>query len=201
MSYHLNAVTPDTDDATALALLEATTTAVSKSNAASQAMQMGRLEDSISLHRAALEIKLQAYPESSIQVAITYNGLGEAFLRSGRLDEADEVLQKALVVRERDGPALDAAATRENIGALREAQGRFEDARNVRLRGAKKGHMLCSNEHCPITEMLPRNQLKTCADCQAPFYCSKDCQKLDWKERHKPLCKLHKSIVVSKTSL
>ncbi|TRX89626.1 hypothetical protein FHL15_009535 [Xylaria flabelliformis] len=84
ISYHVNVITPDTDDATAKALLGATTTA---------------------------ERRL------------------------------------ALMVRERDGPDLDAAATRENIGALREAQGRFEDARDVRLRGAEKGHMLCSNEH------------------------------------------------------
>ncbi|KAI0862707.1 hypothetical protein F4860DRAFT_512676 [Xylaria cubensis] len=90
-------------------------------------MQMGRFEDSISLQHEALELKLLAYPESFIQVAITYNGLGEGFLRAGRLDEADEVLQKALVVQERDGPDLDAAATRENIDPFREAQGRFEE--------------------------------------------------------------------------
>ncbi|RYC62660.1 hypothetical protein CHU98_g3563 [Xylaria longipes] len=179
MDFHANVITHDTSYAQAKALLEATTTAVSKSNAASRAMQMGRFEESIALHREALEIKLRAYSESSIQAAITYNGLGEAFLRAGRLEEADEVLHKALVVRERDGPNLDAAATRENIGALREAQGRFAEARDVRLRGAEKGHMLCSNEHCSKIGMLPRNQLSTCAACQAPFYCGKDCQLSD----------------------
>ncbi|KAH8165738.1 hypothetical protein CIB48_g2528 [Xylaria polymorpha] len=147
MNTHFNVITPDADDVAATALVGATTTAVFKSNAASQAMQMGQFEESISLHREALEMKLRAYPESSIQVAITYNGLGEAFLRAGRLEEADEVLHKALIIRERDGPDLDAAATRENIGALREAQGRFPEARDVRLRGAEEGHMLCSNEH------------------------------------------------------
>ncbi|KAI0455327.1 hypothetical protein F5B21DRAFT_193756 [Xylaria acuta] len=186
MAFHANIATPDMDDATAMALLRATTTAVSKSNAASQAMQLGRFEESISLHSQALEIKLRAYPESSIQVAITHNGLGEAYLRAGRLEEADEVLHEALVVRERDGPDLDAAATRENIGALREA-------RDVRLRGAEKGHMLCSNEHCPKIGMLPRNQLSTCAACQAPFYCGRGCQARGWRERHKPLCKAHTS--------
>ncbi|KAI1755491.1 hypothetical protein F4782DRAFT_488727 [Xylaria castorea] len=155
MSYNYNAITPDADNATAGMLVGANTTAIFKSKDASRAMQMGRFEESISLHREALELKLRAYPESSIQAAITHNGLGEALLRAGRLDEADEVLQKALAVRERGGPDLDAAATRENIGALREAQGRFGEARDVRLRGAEAGHMLCSDEHCPKTEMLP----------------------------------------------
>ncbi|KAI0423501.1 hypothetical protein F5Y09DRAFT_327247 [Xylaria sp. FL1042] len=152
-------------------------------------MKMGRFEEAIALHREALALKLQAYPESSIQVAITHNGLGEAFLRAGKLTEADEVLHKALLVRETDGPDLDAAVTRENIGALREAQGRFAEARDMRLRGAEKGHMLCSNEHCPKEGMLPRSELEACAACKAPFYCGKECQKQDWQERHKALCR------------
>ncbi|KAI3318145.1 hypothetical protein HD806DRAFT_512628 [Xylariaceae sp. AK1471] len=190
MAYHTNVIAPDMGSAERSALSGGAITAVSKSNAASQAMRMGRFEEAISLHREALALKLQAYPESSMQVGITHNGLGEALLRAGQLDEADEVFHKALAVREKDGPDLDAAATRENIGALREAQGLHGEAREVRLRGAEKGHMLCSNQDCPKTGMLPRDQLKTCAACSAPFYCGRDCQKQDWRARHKPLCKV-----------
>ncbi|KAI0532372.1 hypothetical protein GGR58DRAFT_490551 [Xylaria digitata] len=192
-AYHLNATLSSASDD---ALLAANTTAIYKSNAASQRMKMGLYEESISLHREALTLKLQAYPESSVQVAVTYNGMGEAFLRAGRLDEDDEVLSKALEVRERDGTYMDAATTRENVGALREAQNRFQDARDVRLRGAEKG-MVCSNEHCLKTIMVPRSQLSTCAACRAPFYCSKGCQKRDWNDRHKPLCKARTSAAAS----
>ena len=38
---------------------------------------------------------------------------------------------------------FDAAVTRENVGQLREAQGQFVEAREVRRRGVKKGHMAC----------------------------------------------------------
>ncbi|KAI0149992.1 hypothetical protein F4776DRAFT_604111 [Hypoxylon sp. NC0597] len=108
-------------------------------------MRAGRFDEAISLHREALALKLRAYPEFSIQAGISYNGLGEALFRAGRLDEADECFQKALAVREAKGPAQDVAATRDNIGALREAQGRLDDAREIRLKGAEKKQMLCGN--------------------------------------------------------
>jgi hypothetical protein len=28
-----------------------------------------------------------------------------------------------------------------------------------------------------------------CSACQTPLYCSKECQKIDWAQRHKALCK------------
>lgn len=37
--------------------------------------------------------------------------------------------------------------------------------------------------------MLSRSQLKACGACHSVFYCSPSCQKKDWIERHKPLCK------------
>ncbi|KAI1355953.1 hypothetical protein F5Y01DRAFT_268127, partial [Xylaria sp. FL0043] len=64
-------------------------------------MKMGRFEEVIALHDEALALELEAYPESSVQVATTHNGLGEAFLRAERLAEADKVLEKVLLVRER----------------------------------------------------------------------------------------------------
>jgi len=37
--------------------------------------------------------------------------------------------------------------------------------------------------------MLRTDQLKACGACKSVFYCSAQCQKADWKARHKPLCK------------
>ncbi|KAI0149584.1 hypothetical protein GGR57DRAFT_504760 [Xylariaceae sp. FL1272] len=175
---------------------------VNKNNEGNQAYNEGRHEDSIRLHREALAFKLTQHDKDSIQVALTYNALGESLLKVGQLDEADELFEKAIRVREReateyreennvgaDALELNAAATRENIGALREAQGRFEEARNVRLRGAAEGGLLCSNEKCPKLGPLPLSELNACGSCKAPFYCSKDCQKVDWKGTHKALCK------------
>lgn len=122
--------------------MAATIGGVDYSNEACAAMKAGRFEESIALHQKALEHKLRFHPEASIQAAISYNGMGEAMLRAGKLQEADEAFHKALPVREGDGPVLDAAVTRDNIGQLREAQGRFAEAREIRIRGSGQ-QMVC----------------------------------------------------------
>lgn len=37
--------------------------------------------------------------------------------------------------------------------------------------------------------MLSRSELKACGACRSVFYCSPECQKIDWTKRHRPLCK------------
>ncbi|KAI0847120.1 hypothetical protein F5Y00DRAFT_242366 [Daldinia vernicosa] len=169
------------------AWMDATFEGVDNSNAACAAQRAGRFEESIRLHQKALEYKLRFHPPDSIQAAITYNGMGEAMLRAGRLDEADEAFHKALPIREGGGPVLDAAVTRDNIGQLREAQGRFAEAREIRIRGTGE-QMVCGHYDCPQGRTFTQRELKACGACQSVFYCSKECQKQDWTQRHKPLC-------------
>ncbi|KAJ7072808.1 hypothetical protein C8F01DRAFT_972386 [Mycena amicta] len=188
------------DQATHDAIIAANTTAVQKSNKAQVAKSAGRFDEAIALHREALALKVAAYSEASVQAAISLNGLGEACISAGRLPEADEALTKALKVREAGdmgglglGPRIDAAVTRDNLAALREAQGRFDDARALRLAGDPKDQIMCGNDK--VSFLLPSvrgadcpSQLQACSACRSVFYCSKACQAQDWKKRHKPLC-------------
>ncbi|KAI0103391.1 hypothetical protein F4814DRAFT_95990 [Daldinia grandis] len=170
--------------------MAATIDGVDTSNKACAAMLEGRFEQSIALHQKALELKLRFHPAGSIQAAISYNGMGEAMLRAGKLQEADEAFRKALPVREAGGPVLDAAVTRDNIGQLREAQGRYAEAREIRIRGSGE-QMVCGHYNCPHSRTFAQKDLKACASCQSVFYCSKECQRQDWTKRHKPLCQAH----------
>jgi hypothetical protein len=54
----------------------ANTTAVDISNAASAANQAGRHNEATKMHKEALQIKVRAYGEASIQVALIHNNLG-----------------------------------------------------------------------------------------------------------------------------
>jgi hypothetical protein len=36
----------------------------------------------------------------------------------------------------------------------------------------------------------PDLQLQYCANCQSALYCSKACQRNDWKNQHKKICKI-----------
>ena len=52
----------------------------------------------------------------------------------------------------------------------------------------KIGYDVCSARGCLQTETLDKRFLK-CGQCRLPLYCSKDCQKNDWKVRHKKVCR------------
>ena len=133
-----------------------------------------------------------------------------------RCEESEEALRKSLHVRDNEelgglgeGPRQDAAATRDNLAQVFEAQGKMDQAREMRMKGAANGETMCgSYEVCdrlsvgpwnyhadcalqcvtPGGAMLSTSQLNGCSACHSVFYCSKTCQKRDWK-RHKPFCK------------
>lgn len=98
----------------------------------------------------AVQIKVRIHGELSLHAVISFNGLGETYLEAGRIDEAADVFAKALKVRDdaafggmEIGPRNDAAASRDNMARVLEARGDFPGAREMRLKGADKGHMMC----------------------------------------------------------
>eukprot|EP01080_Neovahlkampfia_damariscottae_P005748 gene5748-9569_t len=46
----------------------------------------------------------------------------------------------------------------------------------------------CCRIGCSRTEN-ENDHFKACGGCHVPFYCSKECQTVDWKFRHKKVCK------------
>jgi hypothetical protein len=46
---------------------------------------------------------------------------------------------------------------------------------------------MCGNASCPNSDVT--SDLKSCSVCRCVEYCSHKCQKLDWKARHKEICK------------
>lgn len=59
---------------------------------------------------------------------------------------------------------------------------------NVRMGPRKIGYDGCSNRGCLRTETLDE-QFSRCSKCKVAIYCSRNCQKSDWKVRHKQVCK------------
>jgi hypothetical protein len=48
----------------------------------------------------------------------------------------------------------------------------------------------CANPSCNKWETEPKD-FKTCSRCKLVAYCSRDCQKIDWKAQHKSACDLN----------
>lgn len=127
--------------------------AIELNNAAGAAMLAGRYDEAIRLHSEALQIKIRIHGERSFHTAISLNNLGETYFKAGKLDEAADAFAKALVVRDDTafggmelGTRQDAAASRDNMARVLEARGDFPGAREMRLKGADKGHTMCGCE-------------------------------------------------------
>lgn len=95
-------------------------------------------------HLEAIRMKEAGVGTGHITTAISYNGLGELYLKMEQLNKAEEYLNKALRVRERMGPASDLAVTRDDLGKLFEMKGELQAAQEVRLKGAPY-NIACSN--------------------------------------------------------
>jgi|UniRef100_K3WX20 tetratricopeptide (TPR) repeat protein len=148
--------------------------------------QRGELHAAEHMYRDILHDKPAAgFDEMSI--ALTKNALGCILRKLGKLDEAMELLQDALDVRERyeeqsgDSKIEDSWVTRDEIAKVYEAHGDCAMALQTRVPGKR----ICSSEGCKATGF---DKLHGCSRCKCVFYCDKSCQMDDWK-RHKPLCK------------
>ncbi|KAL5518968.1 hypothetical protein ACEPAH_651 [Sanghuangporus vaninii] len=137
---------------------------------------------------AALAMKEKSFGERLIEAALTRNGLGEAQLKLGKLDEAQRNFEIAVQVRnEANFRGMDAAYSRENLAQALEAKGNLIEAKEVRRSGAPDA-LVCTNFSCPRGRLSLKN-LRKCTICKSVYYCSETCQKRDWTTRHKPLCR------------
>jgi tetratricopeptide (TPR) repeat protein len=73
--------------------------AVNLNNEAIQLEQMGSFEEAEKKYLESLALKKRATGENSTGVALTKNALGELYMKMGRLDEAQALLEHAEQIR------------------------------------------------------------------------------------------------------
>ncbi|KAF9568398.1 hypothetical protein CPC08DRAFT_746233 [Agrocybe pediades] len=159
--------------------------AVPLNNQALMAEQSGDFATAERLHLQAIQIKEQALGPENPTTALSYNAIGELYLKMQRLDDAESYLTRAVRIRNSSGTALDAAISRENIAQLYELRGDLSRAKQIR--SSVPDHVVCAYHHCP-GQTFQLKQLKVCGKCKSAYYCSAACQGKDWNSRHKPLC-------------
>lgn len=74
----------------------------------------------------------------------SYDSLGELYLKMGRVDKAEEYLNKALRARENSGFSSDLAMTRDSLGKVYEMKGDLKAAQEIRLKGLPD-NIACTN--------------------------------------------------------
>ncbi|EMD42101.1 hypothetical protein CERSUDRAFT_62056 [Gelatoporia subvermispora B] len=148
----------------------------------------GHYEDAEQHQLRAIDLKERTYGPDHRSTAVSYNALGELYIKMNRPDDAETFLQRALRIRERHGlPCVfDAAISRENLAQVHEMKGDLGRAKDMRLLGAPNT-LVCGWEHC-TKETLTEDQLSQCSGCKAIFYCSDSCQRGDWR-RHRNYCR------------
>ncbi|KAJ8067407.1 hypothetical protein OCU04_004757 [Sclerotinia nivalis] len=171
---------------TAMAVMKA----AQLNNQANQLEASGDLAGAEKLFLESLRLKIKGTGEDSIQTALSKNALGELYMKmEGKWEDAKKLLEDADRVRSRIDD-FDAACTRDNLGQLWEIKGDMVKAKAARERNP--GSMICSNFNCSLSGAnvkSKRDDLKNCARCKSTWYCSAQCQKVDWKTRHKKWCK------------
>lgn len=121
--------------------------------AAYKAEMAGRHEIAIACYKNTLKQKIQDYGEESAQTALTLHNLGMAYNKVRKFADVEDCLLRALRVREAvisagrtdHAAAMDAATTRDALGRFYEERGRFDRARDVRLKGQDADQILCGN--------------------------------------------------------
>ncbi|KAG4080217.1 hypothetical protein HA402_008288 [Bradysia odoriphaga] len=140
-------------------------------------------------HLEALDIKMNSPYGNPIGRALTQNGLGELYMKMGKLDQAQEMLEAAYKARSRNND-FDKSCTADNLGRLFEMKGNIKKAIEWRTANGPN-QMICSNYDCPksgVQSFSKLDQLKKCGKCKCAYYCDTKCQKNDWR-RHKSFCK------------
>ncbi|GLD96073.1 hypothetical protein PINS_up004751 [Pythium insidiosum] len=160
---------------------------VHASNKAHELLKCGQLHEAERQYRKLL-VEKPAAGFDDVSVALSKHHLGEVLRRLGELEEAETLLKDALVVRERHDVAAnisialsDSNITRDELAKVYEARGDCALALATRVPGKR----ICGNGEC---QHLDYKELHACSRCKCVFYCSKDCQRADWKARHRPLC-------------
>ncbi|OWZ20725.1 hypothetical protein PHMEG_0004819 [Phytophthora megakarya] len=148
-------------------------TRVGQSNEATQLIKANKLREAENLLRDVLERK----PEDgfdAVSVALTQNELGGLLRQFGELDEALKLLQKALKVRDQADERAEIRIALRVTATSRETRSEIRQERK----------RICSNAACE-TLNYKDGGLHACMRCRCVFYCSKTCEKQDWKSRHK----------------
>jgi serine/threonine protein kinase/tetratricopeptide (TPR) repeat protein len=93
-----------------------------------------KLDEAVTLSRAALATRQKLFPADSWNVQITRSMLGEAFMRQGRLEEAAGLISESYEIIERaaDAPPQTKGDSRERLARLYELQGKPDEARRLR---------------------------------------------------------------------
>lgn len=118
-----------------------------------KAEMAGRHQIAIACYKNTIKQKIQDYGEESVQTALTLHNLGMAYYKVGMFAEVEDCLLRAVRGREAAilagrtdyAAAIDAATTRDALGRLYEEQGKFDEARKIRLRAEAAGQILCGN--------------------------------------------------------
>ncbi|EEY65489.1 uncharacterized protein PITG_16800 [Phytophthora infestans T30-4] len=123
---------------------------VDRSNECTKLIKVGKLKEAEKLLRNVLARK-PAAGFDEVSVALTQNELGGVLRQLGEMDEALELLTKALEVRDRADEEADIITalrdgniTRDEIGKVYEAKGDCANALGVRQLGKR----ICGNEAC-----------------------------------------------------
>ena len=112
--------------------------AAAPNNEALRLSRAGDLAGAERLHLKALDVKLRNMGPTAFSTSISYNELGETYLKMRELEKAESNLKKAIEIRSMYPTyAFDAAVSREYLAQVYEMRGDLVKAKKTRLSAGK----------------------------------------------------------------
>ena len=140
--------------------------AIQNNNEGLALKQSGQYAAAEQKYLKALDLKLKHVGENAITTALSHNALGELYIATNRLDDAEKHLEIAVKIRNADGPTFDAATSRENLAIVYEMRGNLVAAKQIRK---STGKYACGNyDVCPILRLPLTTQAEATRRPQCP---------------------------------
>lgn len=132
--------------------------AVALNNEGLRLSETGDFAGAERLHLKALDIKLRGMGPSAFSTSISYNELGETYIRMHELEKAESNLKKAIEIRNMyPNHAFDAAVSREYLAQVYEMRGDLVKAKETRL-SAGKLNIACAHDRVRQTAIYRLRQ-------------------------------------------
>ena len=158
--------------------------------------RLGQYGQAMAAHQSIAKILERAGLSSSVEYGVLLGDIGDILCNMGSLSESEKYLKRGLSMLRLHLLPDDTtiASTLRSLAIVQQRLGCKEEAAESRAAGKsieRRSQTRCAGPGCARKMREDGAPLDVCVKCRRTFYCSKECQTVDWKREggHKAECR------------